>query len=226
MAGACREEIEHLDDEPGDQEIGVDKKKRTLGASERDERARDEYRRRVAEQPAGRFVIIDECGSNINLTPSYGWAPKGKRAYGKAPRNTEKNTTLIAAMTTRGMAAAMLLSGATDRAAFETYLERVLAPTLWPGQVVAMDNLSAHKGHRVRELIEQRGCQLWYLPSYSPDLSPIEEAFSKLKGGLRRAEARSREALEAAVAAGLETITHTDARSYFAHCGYGTAHLP
>ncbi len=96
----------------------------------------------------------------------------------------------------------MTLEGATDRLAFEAYLEQVLTPSLEPGKVVVMDNLSAHKGKRVRALIEAYGCELWYLPAYSPDLSPIEEAFSKLKGLLRRAEARTREALEDAIGSG------------------------
>ncbi len=119
----------------------------------------------------------------------------------------------------------MTLTGATDRVAFEAYVERVLAPTLKPGQVVVLDNLSAHKGERVRTLIEGRGCQLWFLPSYSPDLSPIEEAFSKLKALLRKAEARSRAALEAAIAEALDAVTPTDAQAFLKHCGYGTATL-
>jgi transposase len=167
------------------------------------------------------FVIVDECGSNINLTPTYARAPKGERAYGKAPRTTKKNTTLIASMTTAGMGAAMLLDGATDTAAFETYIEQILAPTLPAGKVVVLDNLSAHKRPRVRTLIEAQGCEVWFLPSYSPDLSPIEEAFSKLKSLLRRAEARTREALHAAIAEALEQITTLDAHGFFAHCGYG-----
>jgi len=106
---------------------------------------------------------------------------------------------------------------------FEAYVERVLCPTLEPGEIVAMDNPSAHKRPRIRELIEAAGCELWYLPAYSPDLNPIEEAFSKLKHGLRKAEARTREVLEGAIAAALDEITASDARSYLAHCGYGTA---
>lgn len=116
----------------------------------------------------------------------------------------------------------MTLAGATSRAVFEAYVEQVLAPTLAPGQVVVLDNLSAHKGGRVRALIEDRGCEVWYLPAYSPDLSPIELAFSKLKERLRRAAARTGEALEQAIAEALDAVTAHDAQSYFAHCGYGT----
>ena len=103
---------------------------------------------------------------------------------------------------------------------FEAYVERVLCPTLEPGEIVAMDNLSAHKRPRIRELIEAAGCELWYLPAYSPDLNPIEEAFSKLKAHLRRAAARTREALLDAIATALARVTASDAEGYFAHCGY------
>lgn len=202
--------------------LGLDPQKKTLGAAERDEHARAAYRDQVAQQRAERYVIIDECGSNINLTPIYARAPKGERAFGSVPRNTDKNTTLIASMTTQGMGPAMLLEGATDSAAFEVYVARVLAPALVPGQIVVMDNLSAHKSERIRHLIEARGCSVQYLPAYSPDLSPIEEAFSKLKTLLRRAAARTREALHDAIATGLDQITARDAQGYFAHCGYGS----
>src|SRR3712207_181186 len=148
---------------------------------------------------------------------------RGERAYGTAPRNTAANTTLIAAMSTAGMGAALLLTGATDAGAFVTYVEQVLGPTLTPGKIVVLDNLSAHKDKRVRAAIEARGCELWYLPAYSPDLSPIEEAFAKLKNLLRRAAARTRDALVDAIAAALEQITATDAQGFFQHCGYQVA---
>ncbi len=115
----------------------------------------------------------------------------------------------------------MLVEGATDTAAFETYVAQFLAPALPPGKVVVLDNLSAHKSPRVRALIEARGCTVWFLPAYSPDLSPIEEALSKLKAVLRRAQARTRVALHQAIADALDTITAQDAQGYFAHCGYG-----
>jgi transposase len=165
-------------------------------------------------------VIVDESGTNLNLTPRYARAPCGQRAYGQVPRNTPPNTTLIAALTMSGMGPAMVMSGATDTAAFEVYVTHFLAPSLRPGQIVVMDNLSAHKSRRVQEVIAARGCELWYLPSYSPDLSPIEEAFSKLKALLRRAQARTYEALETAIAMALDQITAADARGYFGHCGY------
>jgi transposase len=114
----------------------------------------------------------------------------------------------------------LALEGSTTREVFEAYLERVLAPTLRPGQVVLMDNLSAHKGGRVKEIIEGRGCELLYLPPYSPDFNPIEGAFSKVKGLLRRAEARTREALIEAMGRALDAVSARDARGFFGHCGY------
>jgi transposase len=120
----------------------------------------------------------------------------------------------------------MVLDGATATLACDVYVEHFLAPTRCAGHIVVMDNLSAHKSTRVRSLIEARGCLLWYLPSYSPDLSPIEEAFSKLKTLLRGAAARTKEALLDAIADALSQITSTDARGYFRHCGYGLHQAP
>ena len=114
----------------------------------------------------------------------------------------------------------MAVEGPTTREVFEAYVDRVLAPELLPGQIVVMDNLSAHKGSRIRELIEGRGCELRYLPPYSPDLNPIEGAFSKVKGMLRRAEARGREALIEAMRKALSAISSRDARGFFKHRGY------
>jgi transposase len=121
------------------------------------------------------------------------------------------------------MGPCLAVEGSTTREVFEAYLEHVLAPTLQPGQVVVMDNLTAHKGERVKELIEGRGCELLYLPPYSPDFNPIEEAFAKLKALLRKAEARSREVLLEAMGRALEMLTAKDARSFFEHRGYRAA---
>jgi transposase len=147
-------------------------------------------------------------------------APKGERVYGRVPRNRGRNTTLLASMTSEGMGPCMAVVGATTKAVFETYVERVLTPSLAPGSVVVLDNLGAHRGDRVRELVEARGCKLLFLPPYSPDFSPIEEAFSKLKGLLRKAQARARGALLEAIGSALSAITAGDARGYFRHCGY------
>jgi transposase len=179
----------------------------------------------MGQRSAADFVIFDECGSNLNLTPLYGRAPHNQRAYGSIPRNTPTSTTLMASLSLSGIGPALILEGATDRLAMEAYVEHVLAPSLRAGQVVLMDNLSAHKGGRVAELIAARGCELWFLPSYSPDLSPIEQAFAKLKTAWRRAEARTVEMLYETIIASLPTITATDARSFFRDCGYNTHSL-
>jgi transposase len=168
------------------------------------------------------LVFVDEMGTNTSLSPLYGWSKKGGRAYGSVPRNRGRNTTVLASMGVEGMGPSLAVEGATTARVFETYLERVLAPTLRKGRVVVMDNLSAHKGERVRELIEDRGCELLYLPSYSPDLNPIEEAFSKIKGLLRKVEARSREALLEAIGAAISAVSDRDALGFFEHCGYRT----
>jgi len=166
------------------------------------------------------LVVVDECGSNIALTPLYARAPKGQRATDSVPRNRGKNTTLIASLSLEGVGASMIIEGAANSAAFEAYVEHILVPSLHQGQIVVMDNLRVHKTARVRQLIEDKGCQLRFLPAYSPDFSPIEEAFSKLKTGLRRRKARTREALEEAIAQELLTVTSQDACGWFEHCGY------
>jgi transposase len=154
------------------------------------------------------------------MTRLYARAPKGERVYGKVPRNRGTNTTLLASMSVEGMGPCLAVEGATTKAVFEAYVERVLAPSLRPGRVVVMDNLSSHKSSRIRELIERRGCELLYLPPYSPDLNPIEEAFAKLKALLRMAGARTREALLDAIGRALDAVTASDARGFFEHRGY------
>ncbi len=171
---------------------------------------------------ARRLVFVDEMGTNTSLSPLYAWAPTGERASCSVPRNRGPNTTLLSSMTLEGMGSSLAVEGATNREVFETYVHRVLAPTLRPGQIVVMDNLSAHKGDRVKELIEEQGCELLYLPPYSPDFNPIEEAFAKIKGIVRKAEARTRETLVEAISIGISMLTAEDARGFFDHCGYAT----
>ncbi len=156
------------------------------------------------------------------MTRSRARAPRGRRAYGRVPRNRGKNTTLIASMTLAGaMGPAMVVEGGTDRHVFEGYVERFLAPTLSEGQIVLLDNLGSHKTERVREFVEARGCEVWFLPPYSPDMNPIEEAFSKVKALLKKASARTKEALLLAIAQALAAVTLEDARGWFTHSGYG-----
>jgi transposase len=154
---------------------------------ERDERQRAAWRVMLAQQiDPKQLVFVDEMGTNTSLAPLRAWSPRGRRAYCSVPRNRGKNTTLLSSMTMEGMGPSLTVEGATTAAVFETYVERVLSPMLCPGQVVVMDNLTAHKGERVKELIEERGWELIYLPPYSPDFNPIEEAFAKIKGILRQ----------------------------------------
>ena len=179
------------------------------------------WRALVAGQiDARRLVFVDEMGSNTSLAPLYAWSPRGKRALAKAPRNWGANVTLLASMGAEGMGPCVAVEGATTREVFEAYLEHVLAPALRPGQVVVMDNLSAHKGGRVKEIVEERGCGVLYLPPYSPDLNPIEQAFAKLKASLRRAQARTFGALIGALGRALDAVTDRDASGFFQHCGY------
>jgi transposase len=198
----------------------VDPEKKSLRASERDEAAREAWRQRAAVIEPTRWVWVDEFGSHTALTRTYARAPRGTRAHGSAPRNRGPNRTTIAALTLDGLGAGLVLEGAVTTRAVEAYVEQILAPRLQPGQIVALDNLRQHQSARTRELIEARGAELWFLPSYSPDLNPIEEAFSKVKNCLRSAEARAHEALVGAIWAALAAISPADARSYFAHGGY------
>ncbi len=220
MGAADRDEGIGGDDEQGDEEAGWPLKKKTVGAVERDEERRREWRLEAGRLDASRFVFVDECGSHIGLARTRARAPRGERAYASLPRNTGPNTTIISSLSLGGTGGTMVVEGATNAAVFEVYIERVLAPSLRPGQIVILDNLSAHKSRRARELVESRGAGLWFLPPYSPDFSPIENAFSKLKSSLRKAAARTREALQSAISEALKTITSQDAHGYFQHCGY------
>lgn len=163
---------------------------------------------------------VDETGSHRGLTPRYSRAPRGQRARGAAPRNGGTNRTLVAALTLGGPGPGLLFDGAITGPLFAGYVRHVLAPTLHPGQIVVVDNLRAHHHEDARAAIAARGAELWFLPSYSPDLNPIEEGFSKLKAHLRRAEARTDETLSAATWDGLATITPHDARGWYRHAGY------
>ena len=189
-------------------------------ATERDEDKRGLWKWLASHFDSRRLVFIDESGFSISMMRLRARAPKGKRAYGRIPKNRGKNQTLIASMTLEGgMGVAMTIEGATDKVVFEAYVEEALAPSLLEGQVVVLDGLGAHRTKRVRELIEGRGCDLVFLPPYSPDLNPIEEAFSKIKNLVRKAGERTREALDEAIAQALGAITPQDVVGWFAHCG-------
>jgi transposase len=173
-----------------------------------------------------RLIFVDECGTHTSLAPIYGYAPRGERLHLSVPRSRGKNTTLLSSMTIERIGPSLSVEGATIARVFETYVEKVLLPSLEEGQIVVMDNLSAHRPKRIRKLIEQQGGELLYLPSYSPDYNPIEEAFAKITNLLRKAAARTKEALVEAIATALCAITAEDARGFFEHAGYRpTGHL-
>jgi transposase len=211
----------HGDDEPLAQETRCDKEKKTLKASEQDPLARLTWLAEVLKLDLLRLVFIDESGFRLDMTPSHGYAAKGERAHGSVPKNRGENTSLIAAMSLdEGVTAAMTVEGAVDGSAFDAYVKEVLCPLLRPGQVVILDRLSVHKRKEVKDVIEAKGCEVLFLPSYSPDLNPIELAFSKLKAWVRRAEARTRKALDDAIAAALKAISLQDVIGWFRHADY------
>ncbi len=166
------------------------------------------------------LVFLDESGVTTKMTPHYGRAPRGERVIERVPHGHWKVLTVLGALTSTGVLAAMTIDCATDAAVFGAYVSEVLCPRLRPGQVVVMDNLPAHKGAAVRAQIEAVGCRLAYLPPYSPDLNPIEPAWSKMKAWLRAAQLRAVAELEQGVGKALATVTGQDASGFFRHCGY------
>jgi transposase len=166
------------------------------------------------------LICVAETGSHLDMARAYAWAPRGQRAQAAKPRNRGRAVTLIGAMGVQGLVATVAVDGGTDGEVFRSYVDQVLVPHLRPGHVVIMDNLKAHRVPGVREAIEAVPATLRYLPPYSPDLPPIELCWSKVKTGLRTRAARTREALELAWTDALATVTASDARHWFAHCGY------
>lgn len=175
----------------------------------------------MATRDHAQFVFVDESGTHTSLTRLYGWAPHDQRATGSVPRNHGHNTTLVAALTPEGLREPWLLvEGAMNTETFEWYIREQLAPRLRPGQVVVLDNLSAHKAASIRQALAARGCDLLFLPPYSPDCTPIEQAFSKVKAILRGLGARTQDALQEAVRRAVAAITPDDAAAWFTHAGY------
>jgi transposase len=220
VAGGVRLRGEPRHDESGVDAAELDPEKKSLGASERDEAERATWRAEVAAVRPEDLVFLDETGSHLGYTPTHAWAPRGQRARAAAPVNRGENKTVIAAVTRDSIGALMRFDGGMTSVRFEGYVRHILAPTLRPGQVVIADNLRAHHTDGARAAIEARGARLLFLPPYSPDFNPIEHAFSKVKQALRRAQARTDDALRAATWAAFATITTTDIAGWFAHCGY------
>jgi transposase len=169
-----------------------------------------------------RLVFIDETWTRTNMAPLRGWAPRGQRFVAKVPHGRWKTTTFLAALRLDRIDAPWLLEGPIDGESFRTYVERVLVPTLGDGDVVIMDNLGSHKAKAVRDLIRSTGAKLFFLPKYSPDLNPIEQVFAKLKHLLRKANARSVEAICAALGEILHAFTPQECANYFSNSGYQT----
>lgn len=167
-----------------------------------------------------KLVFIDETWAKTNMTRLRGRALRGHRLRAKVPYGHWKTTTLIGALDHDGIRCSMTVDGAINADVFEAFVEQVLLPTLRGGELVVMDNLSSHKSCRVRELIEGVGAELLYLPPYSPDLNPIELAFSKIKQKLRTQACRTIDSLWKCMQCVLDTITQTDATNFLKHCGY------
>ena len=166
------------------------------------------------------LVFLDETSTPTTLTPRYAWSPRGERAVGHVPRGRWESITLVATLTPTGMGPSYVFDGALDRDVFDAYVERILVPGLRRGQTIVLDNLAVHRSARARQLIEAAGCRLRFLPTYSPDLNPVEQAFAKLKGRLRRAEGRTFAAVADAIQAAYPAITAHDGRGFYRDAGY------
>ena len=203
---------------------GFTTQKKSLHAAERDtervRRLRQNFLEAIQQEDSTRFKFVDETSVNLTYTRRYGRAPGGRRVDAAVPLHNGPNVTVIAALSAQGVEAVMELDGAVNTASFTVYLEQVLGPGLQPGDVVVLNNLRVHKVARLAEIVEAHGARLLYLPPYSPDFTPIELAFSKLKTHLRSAAARTREAMRTALDAALAWITTEDAQKWFGHCSY------
>lgn len=189
-------------------------------AGERNNYKRAWFWRRTGELDARRFRFIDESGSNLSLTPRYGRAPRGERVTESVPRNYGQQTSLISTIGMAGVAATFTVEGAVDTAVFNIYVECVLRPTIEAGDILVLDNLSAHRASCIERVAAACAAMVIWLPPYSPDFSPIELMWSKIKTALRAAKARTREELERALVAALALVTLTDCEGWFRHCGY------
>ncbi|MFO1434794.1 MAG: IS630 family transposase [Candidatus Competibacteraceae bacterium] len=183
--------------------LRISRKKKTLHATERDtpevKKEREEFQKDRANMPVEKLIIIDESGITIGRVRTDGRAPIGTRVEGDKPYNTDSNISLVRALELSGITAIMMVAGAVDGVACETFLEKMLAPTLRPGDIVLRDNVKTHTGKKVEEIIGSTGTQLRYLPRYSPDFSPLENCWSKLKELLRKTAARTVDTLEEGV---------------------------
>ena len=204
--------------------IGEEPKKKTLHPAELKRpdirMARARWAKAKARVSHRRLLFIDESSAKTNMTRLYGRAPRGVRVYDRVPNRRWETTTIIAAVGRNGPQAPWVLEGPMDGAAFAVWAEQVLAPTLEPGDIVVMDNLSVHKNAVARAAIKVAGAEIWDLPPYSPDLNPIEKMWSKVKACLRRTKARHTEALYDAIGQAMARVTDQDIVNWYASCGY------
>ena len=191
-----------------------------MKAAEQDAAKRAAWWKEIAALDPADLILVDESGTHIALTRLDARAKGGARARGTVQRNHGTPTTLVAALAPEGLGAVMTLPGALNREAFRIYVRDLLGPTLRPGQTVIVDNLTVHKDPRIADLLATRGCTLRFLPPYSPDFTPIELAFSKIKTLLRQIGARTPDALDEAITHAIEAVLPEDARHWFKHCGY------
>jgi transposase len=212
------------DEVPGAPAPGLTPQQKSLHASERDtpriQQARQDYRQRLTALDLRRLKFVDESSVHLAMTRLYGRAPAGERAVGSVPQHYGPHVTMLGTLSIQGLQAVMTVDGATDADVCRTSVKQVLGPTLRPGEMVVMDNVQAHKAVGVQQAIARRGARLLYVPPYSPDLSPIEPCWSKVKTALRKVEARTRAMLDTAIAAAMVTVSHADAWGWFKHCGY------
>jgi len=220
LGGRRRGDREPLDDESDAAPPWHHTQKKTLIAREQSAEQRAAWQQRIQSVDANRLIFLDETSTPTTLTPLRGRAPRGQRVVGRVPRGRWHSVSLLASLGIAGLGPGLQVEGAIDRDAFETYIEYHLVPILEPGHIVVLDNLSVHKSARARDLIEAAGAELWFLPTYSPDFNPIEQAFSKLKHHLRQAAADTRETVQAETQRLWPTITAANARAYFTAAGY------
>jgi transposase len=194
-----------------------------MRAAERNNYKRGWFRRRARSLRHRRFIFVDETAVNTAMTRRYGRAPRGERAHDSAPRSYGTHTSVIGAMGLRGLVAALTVEGAVDTDCFNAYLEQVLRPRLRRGDVVVLDNLTAHRASRIEEVAAGRGAQVLWLAPYSPDFSPIEQCWSKIKTFMRGVKARTEDELDKALAQAIGLVTKADIRGWFRHCGYSLA---
>lgn len=191
-----------------------------MAAAERNARKRAWHWRRIKDLTQSSLKFLDEAGATTILTRLYARALGGARTTEAVPRNYGESTSMIATLGVDGVAAPMLIEGSVNTEVFNAYCEEVLQPTLKPGDIIVLDNLGAHRASRIEEIVARCGAQVLWLPPYSPDYSPIELMWSKVKAYLKKVKARTQAELEAAIAEALKTVTISDCQNWFRHCGY------